>query len=178
MAYGAARVEERRKARLRDQPGDIAIVTATKADEGAIRDLWEMFEAEVPEPVGGSDTWEEEAREIGSAVSAGLVLLARSGDRRVGVAWGSPPDRGVAHIELAYVSPGFRRRGLTRALVAELGRRMQAAGAEWITLDVVSGNEPAEATWSRLGFTEIERKLAAPAASVVELGRIAEDFGP
>jgi ribosomal protein S18 acetylase RimI-like enzyme len=145
---------------------EVTVRTAAGADEGAVRALWEAFEAEVPEPVGEPESWEEESEHLRPALAAGLVLLAYRKDRAVGAGWASPPERGVGHIELVYVRPEARRRGVARALTVALARRLMRAGAETVTLDVVSSNRPAVEAWRRLGFVEIERKLAAPADRV------------
>lgn len=152
----------------------IQLTAANVQDEPEVRRLWKAFEAEIPEPVGEPETWEEERSSFLTSVEAGLLLLARVDGDAIGVGWATPPDHGVGHIELIYVDPRSRRRGVSRMLVAELARRLGRAGAATVTLEVVSDNAPAVATWAALGFREIERTLAAPTPALAAL----EGAGP
>ena len=59
---------------------------ATTADEQALRELWEEFEAEVPEPDGFQpETWEEEWAQLQEGMTIGGVLLAEDDDGPVGM---------------------------------------------------------------------------------------------
>ena len=89
---------------------------ATEADERVLRELWQEFEAEVPEPPGFvADTWEEAWREIREHIASGVVLLAEDDEGPVGHAIVAAPDRGRAHVTDVHVRPRsvlFTRYGL------------------------------------------------------------------
>lgn len=127
------------------------------SDAQVVRELWSEYEEEIPEPDGfRPDTWEEAWSEI----SAGVGLLAEDEHGPVGGAFANQPEHGRAHITLVYVRPRARRQGVTRALLQQLVRALEA---EWVSLDVVSSNEAAIAVWQRLGFVEVEKLMAARA---------------
>src|SRR3990172_4248787 len=63
--------------------------------------------------------------------SPDLLLVAESEGRLVGSVLGGW-DNWRAHIERLAVHPDFRRRGLARALTAEIERRLLARGARRI----------------------------------------------
>jgi GNAT superfamily N-acetyltransferase len=55
-------------------------------------------------------------------------------------------------IQSVYVTPPARRRGVFRALYADVERRAHAAGAVGLRLYVETGNGRAQATYERLGM--------------------------
>src|SRR4051812_34682538 len=67
---------------------------------------------------------------------------------------GSPllePAR-YAYVSSAYVRPESRRRGVLRALVAEVERWSRTRGLDQMRLHNVAGSEAAEGAWDALGF--------------------------
>src|SRR5262245_61714531 len=57
----------------------------TIADEVALRELWEEFEREVPEPDGAvPETWDEEWADVRRDIDAGAVFIAEDEDGSVG----------------------------------------------------------------------------------------------
>ena len=71
---------------------------------------------------------------------------------------GSPllePAR-YGYVSSAYVRPDMRRRGILRALVAEVERWCRARGLEQMRLHNVAGSESAERAWHALGFAIVE----------------------
>jgi mycothiol synthase len=91
------------------------------------------------------------------------TLLVREGDQPLGFVIGSlgdltlsPPDGFVAQIG---VVPEARRRRLASALLVESMRRMQAAGAPSVDLQVYADNPGAIQTYARLGFVTIARRV-------------------
>ncbi len=142
---------------------------ATEADEAAIRELWQEFEQEVPEPPGTApETWEEEWAEVKKALEDGAVYLAEDDEGAVGVARAAPPDRGRSHLVLVHVRPRARRRGVAKALVHACVDDVKAKGVTRISLDVLWTNTLARDVWTRLGFEEVALVMAT---SVDELER-------
>ena len=142
---------------------------ATEADEPVLRELWEEFEAEVPEPPGFTAyTWDEAWADVRRLIAEGVALVAEDDEGPVGHAWTARPDRGRAHVHDVYVRPRARRRGVARALLAETVTALRALGAEWVSLHVLTTNRSAVATWERLGFAEVQKTMVAEAAALEE----------
>ena len=91
------------------------------------------------------------------------ILLAELAGEVVGIircveAIGSPllePTR-YAYISSAYVRPDVRRRGVLRALMAEVERWSRARGLDQMRLHNVVGSAAAERAWEALGFAIVE----------------------
>ena len=92
----------------------------------------------------------------------GFLMLARDGDRLVGVAYvatilsaehGGP----VAWLEELYVTPDCRHRGIGTALVAAVLEQAQKAGMLAVDLEIDVGHERAISLYQRLGFRRLER---------------------
>ena len=92
------------------------------------------------------------------------ILLAELAGEVVGIircveSIGSPllePAR-YAYVSSAYVRPDVRRRGVLRALVAEVERWCRARGLDQMRLHNVAGSEAAERAWNALGFAIVEQ---------------------
>lgn len=84
-----------------------------------------------------------------------LLLVAEADGRLVGTVQlgiDTPPNQPHrAEVSKLLVDPAFRRRGVARALMAELVRRSRALGRTLITLDTRSG-DGAEPLYASLGF--------------------------
>src|ERR1044072_996120 len=76
--------------------------------------------------------------------------------------FGELDPQGYADGNIVYVVPEHRRRGVTRALLAEFASRAREEGIEHITLDVATRNEVGREVWRRMGFTEWALRLTAP----------------
>ncbi|MBL8057667.1 MAG: GNAT family N-acetyltransferase [Anaerolineales bacterium] len=63
------------------------------------------------------------------------------------------PDGAWAQVEPLGVVPDFQRRGVGRALLAELFRRMAARGARTAVVEPYAGDEPAVRFYQSAGFT-------------------------
>jgi aminoglycoside 6'-N-acetyltransferase I len=107
------------------------------------------------------------ARELFAAQirsSTETILLADLAGETVGIircveSMGSPllePAR-YAYVSSAYVRPDVRRRGVLRALMAEVERWSRARGLDQIRLHNVAGSEGAERAWDALGFAVVEQ---------------------
>lgn len=133
---------------------------ATLADRETIRELWDEFGAEIPEPLGPGESWEEAWTDLAEHVGHGAAFLAEDDHGPVGYAFAAAPRSSIAHLTDVYVRPRARRTGVARALLGDVVQALHALGVEHVTLDVLSSNTVARAVWECLGFTEIERTLA------------------
>ena len=66
-------------------------------------------------------------------------------------------DRPVSSLASIAVHPGFRRRGLGRALLCEAERRARTAGALGLSLEVDRSNRSAVLLYRREGFGVLRR---------------------
>ena len=144
----------------------MTIRRATESDEAVLRELWEEFEREVPEPIGEGESWEEEWSDTLDDIRGGGVFLAEDDDGPVGVARVEAPRRGRAHVQLVYVRPRGRQQGVAKALLAECVADAKARGGDWISLEVLTANEHALAAWRRLGFVDYSYAMASPLADL------------
>jgi len=128
----------------------VKIRRATDEDRAVVDALYREFAAEVPEPPGFEE--DDEPSELvylaEEDAAVGLLEASRSGRR-----W---------HVDLVYVRPQARRRGVTTGLLRQVVNDARADGAEWISLDVLTSNDPARSVWRKLGFEEVELLLAQP----------------
>jgi ribosomal protein S18 acetylase RimI-like enzyme len=102
----------------------------------------------------GEDFW---TTKVSPAVKAGtrLLLAAREGPRIVGSVQldiDTPPNQPHrAEVRKLMVHPDCRRRGVARALMAELERRTQELGRSLLTLDTRTG-DAAEPLYASMGY--------------------------
>jgi ribosomal protein S18 acetylase RimI-like enzyme len=135
----------------------------TIADESALRELWEEFEREVPEPPGAQpETWDEEWADVRRDIDEGAVFIAEDEEGAAGTARVTAPKRGTSHLHLVHVRPRARRQGVAKALVHACVQEVKEKGATRITLDVLSTNAVARNVWSRMGFEEVQLLMATP----------------
>ena len=141
----------------------MTIRRATEADEPALRELWDEFEAEVPFPfVEERETWDEEWQDTLDDIRGGGVFVAEDGEGPVGLARIEAPEKGRAHIQLVVVRPRGRRQGVATALLRECVQDARDRGALRVSLDVLAENGAAREVWRRFGFEELELLLVAP----------------
>jgi ribosomal protein S18 acetylase RimI-like enzyme len=140
----------------------VDIRVAQQDELTVVRELWEEFEHEIPDPVGEQPVWADVAEQARAALADRCVLLAFVDGDVAAFSWVTPPERGVARLEYLYVRPAHRRRGIARQLVAAVRETTAARGATHLVLEVVATNDAARATWEALGFEVIEYRLAAP----------------
>jgi ribosomal protein S18 acetylase RimI-like enzyme len=141
----------------------VNIRRATDADEAAIRELWEEFEREVPEPPGTApETWEDEWADVRKALDGGAVYLAEDEEGAVGMARAAPPEHGRSHLVVVHVRPRARRRGVAKALVRACVDEVKEKGASRVSLDVLTTNTLARTVWTRMGFEEVALVMEAP----------------
>jgi ribosomal protein S18 acetylase RimI-like enzyme len=141
----------------------VTIRPASEADEQALRELWEEFEREVPEPPGFEpETWEREWTDTRRQIAAGGVFLAEDGQGSVGVAKIELGDHGEMHIHLVHVRLRARRRGVAKSLLRACAAHAREAGVPTVSLHVLVSNPEAQAVWRRLGFVDVSSFMAAP----------------
>jgi len=150
----------------------LSIRRATTADEAVLRELWEEFEHEVPEPPGFTETWEQEWRDTGRQIEAGGVFLAEDGDGAIGVAKAEATDNGALHVHLVHVRPRARRQGVAIALLRACAEHAREIGSTMVSLHVLVTNRPARAVWERLGFEDVSTFMATPLDALE--GRLAD----
>jgi ribosomal protein S18 acetylase RimI-like enzyme len=128
---------------------------ATEADEPALRELWEEFEAEIPAPPEFVETWEEEWRDVAADIAGrGIVFVAEDGEGVAGAVRARTIEGNVWYVVFAHVRPRARRRGVLKLLLREAVREGSQRGATRITLDVQADNAIGLAVWRRLGFAD------------------------
>jgi ribosomal protein S18 acetylase RimI-like enzyme len=136
---------------------------ASESDEAVLRELWEEFEAEVPEPQGFvPETWEQEWRDTRENIATGAVFIAEDDTGPIGVARLEKPEYGGSHIQLVYVRPRVRRQGVTKALLRACTEVAREHGSGMVSLEVLLANTAARAVWQRLGFTDLWLGMAQP----------------
>jgi ribosomal protein S18 acetylase RimI-like enzyme len=141
----------------------VNIRRATEADEATLRELWEDFEREVPEPYGDGEPWADEWKDtLDDIRGGGGVFIAEDDDGPVGVARVEAPNRKDAMIQLVHVRERGRKQGVAKALLRECAGDAKARGAEFISLEVLTSNENAIAVWTRLGFREYAKFMSQP----------------
>jgi ribosomal protein S18 acetylase RimI-like enzyme len=141
----------------------MTIRRATEADEAALRELWEEFGREVPEPPGFTpETWDEEWADTRRDIAGGAVYLAFDDEGVAGGARATAPERGRAHIPLVHVAPRARRKGVTKELLLACVHEVREKGATLVSLDVLVANDSARAVWRRLGFEDVSIFMATP----------------
>ncbi|HKP19288.1 MAG TPA: GNAT family N-acetyltransferase [Gaiellaceae bacterium] len=135
---------------------------ATLADEAALRELWEEFEAEIPAPPEFVETWADEWQDVEADIGGrGAVYLAEDGEGVVGAVRAKAIEANVWYVVFAHVRPRARRQGLLKRLMREVLREGRNRGATRVTLDVQADNEAGVAAWRRLGFKDDKYYLAS-----------------
>ena len=134
----------------------LVIRPATRDDLPLVRELWREFEAEVPdEPWRPAD--EDDLQDF---VDAEAVLLAEEDGEAFGLALTSRRGEKLGVLEVLYVRPQARRRGIARELVREVAARFRASGAEMLELEVLASNTVARGIYERWGLRPVELILA------------------
>ena len=142
----------------------MTIRVATEADHDLLRELWEEFEAELDGEPYLRETWDEAWEDLSVTVRDGVALVAEEDGRALGFVFCVLGDRGrrTAHITDIYVRPEARRRGIGRALLAELVEPARDADLEHVSLEVLVRNAGARRLYERLGFAPVDVFMVAP----------------
>jgi ribosomal protein S18 acetylase RimI-like enzyme len=148
------------------------IRAATSDDLALVRELWAAFNEEIPDEPWREDDLAEDLEWLEQAVKEEIVLLADED----GLAVARRKGERLGFLEVVYVRPEARRRGLAAELVREVATRLQAAGAEMLELEVLASNAEARAIYEHWGFKAVELTLGAPLAQLEQ--RLAPADGP
>jgi ribosomal protein S18 acetylase RimI-like enzyme len=133
---------------------------ATAADRKLVKELRAEFEREVPDELWDDDDEDYEWDYVFLADDAGVAALDRKGDRT----W---------FLDLLYVRPAARGRGLGTELLRTAAAYVKEQGAEMLALEVLESNTAAKRLYDRLGFKTVERRLAMPVD-----GLVVDETGP
>lgn len=137
-----------------------------------VRELWQEFNAEIPDEPWREDDLAEDLAWLEQAIRDEVVLLADEDGLAVARRRG---DR-LGFLEVVYVRPTSRRSGLATQLIREVAARLREAGAEMVELEVLASNTEARAIYERWGFRPVELTLGAPLAELEQ--RLAPAEGP
>lgn len=104
-----------------------------------------------------SDPWPESAitPELTNPLSCWLTAV--EGDALIGYV-GSQTVLGETDMMNIAVHPDHRRKGVAEALVTALVETLSRRGSHCLMLEVRASNAPAQALYSKLGFTQVGRR--------------------
>jgi ribosomal protein S18 acetylase RimI-like enzyme len=145
---------------------------ATADDLPLVRELWQAFNAEIPDEPWREDDLAEDLAWLEHAIRDEIVLLAGED----GLAVAQRKGERLGFLDVVYVRPEARRSGLAAQLVREVAARMREGGVEMLELEVLASNAEARAIYDRWGFKPVELKLGAPLAQLEQ--RLAPADGP
>src|SRR5215471_14581968 len=136
---------------MTDERTDNLSIRACRPDDiEGVLELWRQADA----TPGVTDTADDLRRAV--ADSPAHVLVAEVGGRLVGSIIGAF-DGWRGNIYRLAVHPGCRRRGVARALVAEVEKRQAQQGAKRITALVEKDHPRAMSFWEAVGYPVDER---------------------
>jgi GNAT superfamily N-acetyltransferase len=145
---------------------------ATPDDLALVRELWHAFSAEVPDAEWREDDSAEDLRELEAAVGKDVVLLADD----VGFAVATKQSDRLAVLDILYVRPKARGKGVAHELVRAVAEQLRGLGVDMLELDVLAENAGARTVYERWGFAPVELTLASPVGALVE--RLDRSDGP
>ncbi|HEY3549716.1 MAG TPA: GNAT family N-acetyltransferase [Gaiellaceae bacterium] len=145
---------------------------ATADDLPLVRELWRAFNTEIPDEQWREDDLAEDLNWLEQAVEEEVVLLADED----GLAVARRKGDHLGFLEVVYVRPDARRKGLAAELVREVVTRLQESGAEMLELEVLASNTEARAIYEHWGFKPVELTLGASVSQLSQ--RLAPADGP
>ena len=145
---------------------------ATADDLPLVRQLWQAFNAEIPDEPWREDDVAEDLAWLERAIRDEIVLLA--GEDGLGVA--QRKGERLGFLDVVYVRPEARRSGLAAQLVREVAAQMREGGVDMLELEVLASNAEARSIYDRWGFKPVELTLGAPLAQLEQ--RLAPADGP
>ena len=128
-------------------------------------DLLVVLDMYARDPMGGAEGLKPEVKERLcrdlSNFPGAVSWLAYSGERPVGLLNAMPgystfKARPLMNIHDIAVDPAFRGQGVGQSLLAALQDYALARGCCKLTLEVLSGNRVAQASYARFGFAQYE----------------------
>ncbi len=141
----------------------VEVVDADLADPGHARAVLEILDSYAADPVGAGRPLPPDVRErLLPALRehpTSLVLLALAEGRPVGIAvcfrgMSTFHARPLINIHDLAVLPGWRGRGVGRALLSSVEERARAIGCCRITLEVQDDNTRARKLYESVGFSD------------------------
>src|SRR5262249_4848413 len=129
---------------------DFVLRECRSEDVGAVLELWRQADA----TPGVTDNADDLRRAV--AETRASVLVAEAGGQIVGSVIGTF-DGWRGNIYRLAVHPDYRRRGMARALVAEVEKRLTQQGAKRITALVEKDHPLAMSFWDAVGYRVDER---------------------
>ncbi len=129
---------------------DLTLRECCSEDVGAVLDLWRQADA----TPGVTDNADDLRRAV--TESQANVLVAEAEGQIVGSVIGTF-DGWRGNIYRLAVHPNYRRRGIARALVAEVERRLARQGAKRITALVEKDHPLAMSFWQAVEYRVDER---------------------
>ena len=129
---------------------------ATADDLQLVRRLVQEFNEEVPDAPWRDDDSADDLDEVERTLAGGGVLLADE----VGIAVVRKTGSHVAFLDLLYVRPEARGRGLAAELARAAAVHARELGADMLELEVLASNASARAIYERWGFEPVELQLA------------------
>src|SRR5262245_6720356 len=129
---------------------DFTLRECRSEDVGVVLDLWRQADA----TPGVTDNDDDLRRAV--AESRASVLVAQAEGQIVGSVIGTF-DGWRGNIYRMAVHPNYRRRGIARALVAEVEKRLARQGAKRITALVEKDHPWATSFWQAVGYGQDSR---------------------
>src|SRR5579871_1057324 len=133
------------------------IGVATKDDRALILALRAEFEAEVPAELWDDDDADYEWTDVLLADDVAFAALDKKGDRT----W---------LLDIIYVKPEARGKGLGTELIRAAAEHAKEQGAQMLALEVQERNAGARRLYEKLGFTTYDRLMAAPIVGITAGG--------
>lgn len=139
----------------------LTIARVDYADPVQGADLFRLLDLYARDPAGGGKPLDPASKDV---LLAGLFaapgafsLIARINGEPVGLAncflgFSTFAMKPLVNIHDIVVAPPQRGRGIGKALFAAVEAEARALGAVKVTLEVLSGNEPAKALYRSLGY--------------------------
>ena len=116
-------------------------------DYAAVIELWSF--SGLPYRPKGRDRKEKNAKELNNGTA--IFLVAEIKNRIVGVIFGTHDGR-KGWVNRLAVHPDFKCKGIAKALVADVEKRLLEAGVEIITCLIENDNIASQAVFRKLGF--------------------------
>jgi len=144
---------------------ELTVALADYASPRDAADLVMLLDAYACDPMGGGEPLCDDARNAvvpGLAATPGAFsLIARLDGEPVGLAncfsgFSTFAAQPLVNVHDLAVLPGFRDRGIGRALLRAVEAEARRREASKVTLEVLSGNERAKALYLALGFGDYQ----------------------
>ncbi|WP_240310823.1 GNAT family N-acetyltransferase [Altererythrobacter sp. ZODW24] len=151
-------------------------LTVEMADYGEARDAGEvvrLLDAYACDPMGGGEALNDDVRAklvSGLAATPGAFsVIARLDGEAVGLAncmttFSTFAARPIVNIHDMVVLDGHRGHGIGRAMFGAIETEAKSRDACKVTLEVLSGNEPAKGLYASLGYGDYQLDPAAGSA--------------